>query len=142
LFAFEDTPFLSFLTTPSRKMRDTTKISNLSSLLAGVFTMAKAEVHAGICGFHTVIETSMDGEVCKISIQSECSAIQRMGQDLVEVDPYQEISFRRKMPLTMDMAVKYCKHAACPVPVGIIKAVEVESNLALPADVSIKVSRA
>jgi hypothetical protein len=38
------------------------------------------------------------------------------------------------------MAVKFCSHAACPVPVGIIKAIEVESNLALPADVTIKVS--
>jgi len=103
--------------------------------------MAKAEVHAGICGFHTVVETTMDGEVCSISIQSECPAIQRMATELNQVDPYQEISFRRKMPLTMEMAVKYCKHAACPVPVGIIKAVEVESNLALPADVTIKVSR-
>lgn len=103
--------------------------------------MAKAEVHAGICGFNTVVETTMDGEVCKIAIQSECSAIQRMASELTQVDPFQEISFRRKMPLTMDVAVKYCKHAACPVPVGIIKAVEVESNLALPADVTIKVTR-
>ncbi len=103
--------------------------------------MARAEVHAGICGFNTVIETTLDGDVCKISIQSECSAIQKMAGELTQVDPFQEISFRRKMPLTMDMAVKYCKHAACPVPVGIIKAVEVESNLALPADVTIKVTR-
>jgi hypothetical protein len=83
----------------------------------------------------------MDGEVCKVSIQSECAAIQKMANELTQVEPFQEISFRRKMPLTMDMAVKYCKHAACPVPVGIIKAVEVESNLALPADVTIKVTR-
>jgi hypothetical protein len=103
--------------------------------------MAKAEVHAGICGFITNIETTMEGEVCKISIQSECAAIQRMASELSEVDPYQEISFRRKMPKTMEMAQKYCKHTACPVPVGIIKAVEVASNLALPADATIKVSR-
>jgi hypothetical protein len=103
--------------------------------------MAKAEIHAGVCGFNTIVETTMDGEVCKVSIQSECAAIQRMAKELTEVDPFQEISFRRKMPLTMDVAVKYCKHAACPVPVGIIKAVEVESNLALPADVVIKLTR-
>jgi hypothetical protein len=103
--------------------------------------MAKAEVHAGVCGFTTIIETTMEGEVCKISVQSDCAAIQRMASELNEVDPFQEISFRRKMPKTMEMAVKFCKHAACPVPVGIIKAVEVESNLALPADVTIKITR-
>ena len=103
--------------------------------------MAKAEVHAGICGFTTVIETSLDGDVCKVVIQSDCAAIQRMAKDLTEVDPYQEISYRRKLPLTLEMAAKFCSHAACPVPVGIIKAVEVEANLALPADVTIKIER-
>ncbi len=103
--------------------------------------MAKAEVHAGVCGFNTVVETRMDGEVCKVSIQSECTAIQQLAQALTEVDPYREISYRRRNPLTMEMAVQFCKHTACPVPVGIIKAVEVAANLALPADVTIKVSR-
>ncbi|MCC6955902.1 MAG: hypothetical protein IT316_03850 [Anaerolineales bacterium] len=45
------------------------------------------------------------------------------------------------MPRSLEMGAQYCNHAACPVPVGIIKAVEVESNLALPADVSIKLSK-
>jgi hypothetical protein len=39
------------------------------------------------------------------------------------------------------MGTKYCSHAACPVPVGIIKAIEVEAHLALPADVTIKLSK-
>ncbi len=103
--------------------------------------MAKAEVHAGVCGFTTIVETTLEGDVCKVAIQSECTAIQRLAQALTEVNPYQEISYRRKMPLTLEMAAKFCTHTACPVPVGIIKAVEVESNLALPADVTIKVSR-
>lgn len=103
--------------------------------------MAKAEVHAGICGFKTTIETRMDGDVCQVSVQSDCPAIQRLGESLTQVDPYQEISFRRQMPLTLQMAAKHCSHAACPVPVGIIKAVEVEANLALPADVTIQITR-
>ncbi len=103
--------------------------------------MAKAEVHAGVCGFKTEIETQMDGDTCRVSIQSECPAIQRLGAALTQVDPFREISFRRQMPLTLEMAARHCSHAACPVPVGIIKAVEVEANLALPADVTIRVSR-
>jgi hypothetical protein len=38
-----------------------------------------------------------------------------------------------------ELATKYCPHAACPVPVGILKAVEVEAGLALAANVSIEV---
>ena len=45
------------------------------------------------------------------------------------------------MPRSLEMGIKYCTHAACPVPVGIIKAVEVEAKLALPADVSIKLTK-
>lgn len=103
--------------------------------------MAKAEITAGICGFTTTVETTLEGKVCKVAIQSNCAAIQRMAQELTEVNPFQEISYRRQTPKTMEMATQYCSHAACPVPVGIIKAIEVESKLALPADVTIKVSR-
>lgn len=103
--------------------------------------MARAEIFSGICGFTTVVETSMEGEDCHIAIQSECKSIQRLGQELVQVSPFQEISFRRSTPLTHQLGAKYCAHAACPVPVGIIKAVEIEAGLALPADVTIKLSK-
>lgn len=103
--------------------------------------MAKAEIFAGVCGFSTVVETRVEGKVCHIAISSECEAIQRLAQELTQVNPFQEISFRRSVPQTLQMGAKYCTHAACPVPVGIIKAVEVESGLALPADVSIKISK-
>ena len=76
-----------------------------------------------------------------VQIHSQCDAIQRMADELTEVNPYEEISFKRKMPRTHEMGVKYCTHAACPVPSGIIKAIEVEAGLALPTDVTIKLSK-
>ena len=45
------------------------------------------------------------------------------------------------MRLETALGAKYCTHAACPVPVGIIKAVEIEAGLALPTDVSIKLTK-
>jgi hypothetical protein len=101
--------------------------------------MSKVEIFAGICGFNTTVQASMEGDMCKLTIDSQCDAIQRMAADLTQVEPFREISFRRSMPQTMETAIKYCKHAACPVAVGIIKAVEVEAGLALPADVTIKI---
>jgi hypothetical protein len=102
--------------------------------------MAKAEIFSGICGFITHVETKMDGETCKVHIDSECKSIRKMAAELTEVDPYREFTFRRSMPLTHEMAAKFCAHAACPVAVGIIKAVEVEAGLALPKDVTIKLT--
>ena len=103
--------------------------------------MAKAEVMAGNCGFTTLIEATMKGNTCELHITSECKAIERMAAELILVDPYQEISFKRKMPLIHEMGVKHCSHTACPVPVSIIKAVEIEAGLALPTDVIIKLSK-
>ena len=68
-------------------------------------------------------------------------AIQKLAAELTEVDPLQEVSFRGSGPLTHRLAACHLRHAACPVPVGIIKAVEVAVGLALPADATIKVSK-
>jgi hypothetical protein len=103
--------------------------------------LAKAEIMPGNCGFTTIVETQMDGNACKITIASECSAIQKLAQELTQVNPYQEISFRRSTPVILQMGAKYCTHAACPVPVGIIKAVEVAAGLALAKDATIKLSK-
>jgi len=103
--------------------------------------MAKAEIMPGNCGFTATVETVMDGKNCKIMIASDCSAIQKLAQELTQVNPFQEISFRRSTPVILQMGAKYCNHAACPVPVGIIKAVEVAAGLALATDVTIKLSK-
>jgi hypothetical protein len=104
--------------------------------------MSKAEIFPGNCGFTTTVETNMDGDICKINVISECKAIQKLAQGLTEVDPYKEISFKRNnIPSILQMGSKYCTHAACPVPVGIIKAVEVEAGMTLPTDVIIRLSK-
>jgi hypothetical protein len=103
--------------------------------------MAKSEISSGVCGHTTTVEATMDGKVCKLNITSSCKAIQQLAEELPEVNPMQEISSKRATPKTLEMGLKHCYHAACPVPVGIIKAVEVASRLALPKDVIIKISR-
>ncbi len=103
--------------------------------------MAKAEIQSGACGFCTTVETTMDGKACNIHIESQCQAIQRLGKELVQVQPFDEISFRKKMPTILEMGARFCTHAACPVPVGVIKAVEVAAGLALPKDVQILLTK-
>jgi hypothetical protein len=103
--------------------------------------MSKAEIESGICGFTTTVEAHQDGRTVKLNITSDCSAIQRLAEELTEVDPFREISFRGEGPRTLKAGAKYCRHPACPVPVGIIKAIEVEAGLALPADVRITIEK-
>jgi len=103
--------------------------------------MAKAEIFAGICGFSTTVRASQNEAGVDLDIQSECQAIQKLAEQLKQVDPWKEISARRSVPQSLEMGMKYCTHAACPVPSGIIKAVEVEAGLALPKDVTIKLSK-
>ena len=103
--------------------------------------MSKAEIASGICGFTTTVEAHQEGRRVQLTITSDCSAVQRLAEELTEVDPFKEISFRGEGPRTLKAGAKYCRHPACPVPVGIIKAIEVEAGLALPADATIKVSK-
>ena len=103
--------------------------------------MSKAEISSGICGFTTVVEAKMNGKACNLVINSDCKSIQTLAQNLKQVNPFEEISFRQSIPQTIQLSMQHCPHAACPVPVGIIKAVEVAAKLAVPADVSIKLSR-
>jgi hypothetical protein len=103
--------------------------------------LAQAEITSGICGFTTSVTARKEGNQVALSIGSSCDAIQRLAEELVEVKPFQEISFRGDGPRTLRAGAKHCYHPACPVPVGIIKAIEVEAGLALPADVTIKLSK-
>ena len=83
----------------------------------------------------------MEGTKVKLSIESKCQAIQDLAAELTEVDPFQEITFRGSGPRSLEMGAKHCYHTACPVPVGIIKAVEIGAGLALPKDAVIKLSK-
>ena len=104
--------------------------------------MAKAEIYSGICGFSTEVDAQKDGSgQVELNIDSECKAIKRLAAELTQVDPFREFTYRGEGPQTFQLAAEYCSHAACPVPVGIIKAIEIEAGLALPADVSIKLSK-
>ena len=103
--------------------------------------MATARIQSGICGFQTTVNARMDGSDVVLEIHSDCDAIQKLAAELTRVDPFQEISFRGAGPQTLNAARRYCRHPACPVPSGILKAAEVAAGLALPADVVIHVTK-
>jgi len=98
------------------------------------------KVFSGICGFWTIINAEMDGEICRIKVESECEDIQKLSEEITEVEPFNEISFRGGEPIIYQLAKKHCPHASCPVPAAMIKAVEIAAGLALPANVVMEMS--
>jgi hypothetical protein len=102
--------------------------------------MALAVITSGICGFVTRVESHREGDRCVLSFETECPNVKRLAEELRSVDPWGEITYRRGRPVTLTLSEKYLQHPACPVPSGIIKAIEVACELALPRAAHIEVS--
>ena len=104
--------------------------------------MAKARIEAGICGHFAEVEAEADDNYqVKVKIESSCQHIQKLAENLSEVNALNEISFRRGDPEILAKGAQFCTHASCPVPVGIIKTVEVAAGLALPQTATIVVEK-
>ena len=102
--------------------------------------MARAHVDSGICGFSTTIEAvAGDGETVVLKIESGCASVRKLAAELKQVDPLAVVFGPAKDGPVLAVAARCRMHAACPVPVGIIKAVEVAAGLALPKSVSIEI---
>lgn len=104
--------------------------------------MAVVEIVSGVCGFTTRIEGSADASLqVALEITSECSQIQNLAEQLVQVSAMEEISQPITETRTYRAAAKCGLHAACPVPSAILKTLEVASGMALPADVHMTIER-
>ncbi|SMB99063.1 hypothetical protein SAMN00808754_2721 [Thermanaeromonas toyohensis ToBE] len=104
--------------------------------------MAYAKIDAGICGFITEVEViAHDIMQAKVKINTTCPNIQKIAAELTEVNPLEEIGNKNEGSRIREFFQRYSPHAACPVPSGLVKAIEVAAGLALPRDAHIYVSR-
>jgi len=104
--------------------------------------MANVKVDAGACGFTVeIVATSEDMQHIKLDIRTDCPNFPEFIKEIKEVNAYDEIEPDSKAGKILNQWPKYLHCSACPVPSGIIKAVEVAAGLALPKDASIKVTR-
>jgi hypothetical protein len=101
---------------------------------------AKVMVDAGICGFQTKINAdSDDSQNVTFKIVSGCEKVRAFGESLIAkgpVDGYAEIGAGADgvVLTTARESLKGCC-AACAVPVGAFKAMQVAAGVALPKDV-------
>lgn len=103
--------------------------------------MTRTGIDPGVCGPRTVVKVRSLGDKCALSIESDCEAVRRLAEELTEADALREISHRGETPRTHEVAAQNLPHAGCPVPAAIIKAIEVEAGLALPANTTITLAK-
>ena len=104
-----------------------------------------ASIDAGICGFHTTVAAdSPDKRHVTFAIETECDVIARLVAALDELQPidvYGEVDKRKESAIltTVVETMAECRKS-CAVPLGIFKAMQVVTGLALPRDVHIGVA--
>jgi hypothetical protein len=99
--------------------------------------MTRVSVEAGICGFTSTIEVSkLSAKKVRVDITSDCEMVSKLGEQLRDVELRNALKLPEN-PLLCKCAHRYIRHVACPVPIAILKAIEVEVGLALAKDVVI-----
>lgn len=76
-----------------------------------------------------------------LEIESDCPAFKDLNENLKEVDSMKAIMGKIGQGEIYETCAATCQHTACPVPMGITKAVEIAAGLALPSDVSVVLTK-
>jgi hypothetical protein len=97
--------------------------------------MAKIKIQPGACGMLVMVEVKKkDKKTFTLTITSECKMAEKLGTELPELNFLDAFKMVSDNPVYTKGSV-CLKHVACPVPSGILKALEVEAGLAVPREV-------
>ena len=101
--------------------------------------MAAMTVNCGNCGFTARIEAQVapEGSV-SVRISSECPRVREFAQAVAKLSATCAAGWKCADFFVYQPAAKASLHPACPVPVAVLKALEVAAGLALPQDVVIR----
>lgn len=99
--------------------------------------MTRVVIRSGSCGFTATVtaEKGADKHV-RITIDSDCEMVRKMQEDIGSLERMDAFKGFQDSPVYRS-AAKRLKHVACPVPSGILKALEVEAGMNLPRDATI-----
>jgi hypothetical protein len=99
--------------------------------------MAKVIVQPGSCGFSVSIRADKgQGKAISVTIETDCEMVRTMAADIKTLDRFAALAGFTTNPVH-HAAAKHLKHAACPVPSAILKAIEVEAGLNVAKDATI-----
>jgi len=99
--------------------------------------MTKVIIDSGICGFTVTATAEKEGKKVRITVETPCEMVKKMAEEIDSLELTAAFTGHLNNPVYR-AAAHHLKHVACPVPAGIIKALEVELGLCLRKDSSIR----
>lgn len=98
--------------------------------------MTRIRINPGACGMNVIVDVMpKDNKTFTVSIVSDCKMVEKLGHELNELTMMDAFRHLQVNPVYVKGAA-CLKHAACPVPSGILKALEVAAGLNVPRDVT------
>jgi hypothetical protein len=96
--------------------------------------MTKVLIQPGACGMPVTVEVVKKGKkTFAVTITSECTMAEKLGTEIPELSLMD--AFKRLLDNPVYTKGATClRHVSCPVPSGILKALEVEAGLSVPKD--------
>jgi len=99
--------------------------------------MTKVDVAAGACGFSAAIRAQKGtNRTVTISVETDCEMVRKMVADITSLSRRDALTGILSNPVYL-AAGRHLKHAACPVPAAVLKALEVEAGLNVKKDATI-----
>lgn len=99
--------------------------------------MTKVIVQSGACGYTTTVTVKKNAEgKMSVTLDTDCAMVRKMLGDIAILDRFAPLAGFQSNPVYKS-AARHLKHVACPVPSGILKALEVEAGLNAPKDAAI-----
>jgi hypothetical protein len=100
--------------------------------------MTKLEIRPGACGFFVMLTTTADvDKKVNVDIETDCEQVKELAREVEHFTIQDIFGFPFGEDRVYQAAKKVIRHAGCPVPCGIIKAIEAELGLAVKQDVLI-----
>ena len=98
--------------------------------------MTRLIIEPGACGCTCKVEVEKLGKYqATIKVQSECKQIKKLADAVTEVD-FMEISRAPFGQNYLSQSAARCKlHQSCPIPCGLIKAIEAELGMAVKKNI-------
>lgn len=91
--------------------------------------MTRVVVDAGACGFTSVIVAEKGPDrMVDVRVESGCAMVQKMAAEIARLGRRDALTGILTNPVYV-AAGRHLKHAACPVPPAVLKALEVEAGL-------------
>ncbi|MDA8082490.1 MAG: hypothetical protein M0024_02390 [Nitrospiraceae bacterium] len=98
--------------------------------------MTRLKILPGACGMEVTVEVSaVDKKTYTVTVQSECPMAVKLGKEIGSLSRMDAFKRQTENPVYVKGAA-CIQHAACPVPCGVLKALEVEAGLAVARDVT------